>query len=653
MESSGDTGTRSRGMTESPAGRRNGYRPRLVPYATCRHDRHTAPTMQEASLPPTLRWTYRLENPFFLRDARAHSRRKGWGIGGTLLRQVLFLFVPLLIAENAVPWLPLSIWEREVLTIFVLGTCHSLNCAVAGSHAGFTVLRDEYRQGTLDSLRLLPTPAPLWLLRKLLFPLFALLVVWAAALPFYAMLAVRGHFLPEQLLPGAVSSLALGLFTFAAAIATPPEGTTALAADGPGRATRWSLAGRQALYGWLGLCLCRVGWEWVFWIARLRAAPWKSATPFFGAWISPAQFLIPQLLTFSVAAVLTAISAAGRDSALWHRAARTARQVAGLAAYTFLVGALPASLPLPARWVLLALLPVAALAINRSARRAVAPPEDRLSAGEVRWCGSLWDNALLVRDLRAALRWQSLRRDTLRRCAQLLLCCLALAGISFLPAVTALTGQLYGRQSPVLALLLRTAVHLAFLAPLTVFLAGIALGGKAREYWLRESQVGTLPQLLTTPLEAGALVRGRWGASMLTGASYAAPALLGTLTGVAVLLLAHPRAMLPYLALILLMGSCGVLLAAAVSRPGENHAQLSPGAAAGLMGGLLVATVELTAMIYLCARLMENVAAGGGEIEPGLCVVALLITALNVGLTGGCYRGAVAEIGRMRTADIG
>jgi len=46
-------------------------------------------------------------------------------------------------------------------------------------------------------------------------------------------------------------------------------------------------------------------------------------------------------------------------------------------------------------------------------------------------------------------------------------------------------------------------------------------------------------------------------------------------------------------------------------------------------------------------------AAGSGEIEPGLCVVALLITALNVGLTGQCYRGAVAEIGRMRTADIG
>ena len=609
--------------------------------------------MDEPSLPPALRWIYRLENPFFLRDTRTVSRRPGGVAGGILARQVLFLCLPLLVVENLLPFLPRGHVAREALALALLGVGHAGSCAAAGGCVGLSVLRDEYRRGTLDSLRLLPTRPWDWLLQKLLFPLFALLTVWLSALPCYGALALRGYFLPHQLLPGAVWALAVGLFAFAAALAAPPEGAVATIKGERGPLARRSLEAGQLLQLWLAVCLVRPGIDWVLWNARFHAAPWKSTTPVFTTWMRMDIFLALQLGLYAVAAVSTAISLAAPDNRRVEVAARGCRYVAGMTACTLFVGGLPVSIPLGARLPLLAILPVLTLVILRDTRRKASLAEDGLAAVEVRWCGERWDNAVLLRDLRAMLRHQSVRRLALRRCGEQLLIAVALAGLSFLPVASAITSTIYGSPPSVAALPFRIAANLTFFAPMSMFLFGMVLGEKAREQWLKESQVGMLPQLLSTPLPAEALVCGRWGASVVTAASYTVPALLGVVIGSATLRMNHPDLVIPYLALSLLSGSSGVLGGAASARPVWPGMALASVSGVGLAGGSLLGLGELLVAGKLGGLLVMRVLAGSQDDPTLLGAMAVLAALLNGCIAAVCYRSSVAEIGRMRTADIG
>jgi hypothetical protein len=586
-----------------------------------------------------------LESPFFLKELRILGRRNFAPLAGLLLLECGLLLLPLLAME----WLVSQglgeepLFQRMVLTF--LGLFHAGVCAAGGSKMGDRVFREECRQGTLESLRLVSLEPWRLVVQKALFPLYGLGVLWIAGLPFYMAIAVRGHFLPRELEMGAVLAGLAGVVQFGATLLKPPQGAAAVGAGDwrPGAERIAASAAGLALPCLLMALLVLMCGDWVAAAVRDRTSPFRMV-PFYGAILRSDHLLAVVLLIFLVPVSGAALNTASPASRWTREAAYGGSLLALGMAYYLVVGYLWSALSpgaraawvagLPAVGLLCAILPV-------SSRKKDVRIEDPLARWEVAWISRWWDNAVFVRDLRAGLRTAGLTRQSWRTLLQLLLFPVVMASITLLPVVGAPFGAIFASRGPFCAeLVSRSAVMAAFFGPIYAFGAFGSLGGRAQISWGKERQLDTLTQLLGTPLCSEALVRGRWAASALA----ALPALCACLILLVLSLgFASERIGLgEYLALEACVASVGLLVAADAAAIGPKGDWCF-----GLIG-LAVFFLELLLALVLAFSFIHLRTTA---LFPVLMTTGLILVPINMALTCFLYRRSVMEVERLRTGD--
>jgi hypothetical protein len=372
---------------------------------------------------------------------------------------------------------------------------HAAACMAVGGYAGDLVFGRDVRNHTLTALQLLPLAPERFLARKLAFPIWTVAVTWAAGIP----LAIVAALL--NLTPVTVAQRGLliaGLSGLAALVVTllGTSGQLALPLDPLERRMRNKEGTCRGflVIGAAGLALALAYFGW--------SAP--ERWPFFGlriqSWI-PGSFLT---LALGVATVNHGRILLLGELASFRRPMILA--VAGLmVVYLLVLGAFWPALPLWGRclavigplalalldyWQIRKLLrpaPGAAPAVVMPARK-----EDPWTEPELNWLQARWNNPVLLRDLRALLHTQSLRR----RLRSTLIAQLVL-GVVFYFLVKRFGGAVFSGATSWL---------------LTPLLSG---GGAAATFWSKERKSGALPLLLLTPLTSRELLAGRLSASLL------------------------------------------------------------------------------------------------------------------------------------------
>ncbi|MCC2671404.1 MAG: hypothetical protein K0Q72_3875 [Armatimonadetes bacterium] len=409
---------------------------------------------------------------------------------------------------------------------------HAFLCGTIGWRLGTSVFGAEQQQHTLEMLRLVSTSPWSWVPQKLLFPVYALALVWAAALPGYLGLVIRGNFLPATLWPGLLLAGGVGLLLLASGLTVPPErvGMPRFSERLLPVAKQLELHSLRSVQWWLAWQALHLGYVWIgaasvdqpvryrlhflfrmvalqadqlFWgmlalylLCGLTCA-WAWANP-----VSPAAARLrvgAQLLTVGVGYLLViAITWVG---SLWFWQA------------------ILVAFPL-VQLVRLALERRKLARVRRATRR-----DDPRAQREIAFLKSRWDNPVLIRDLRVSLRGGGLAALFFR---QWLVIGVIAGGFSAL--------MLSGPWG--------AAVGPSFLNILTGFMAVILgwgsfvtllrLGAPASAQWNAERRMRTLPQLLLSPLGSREIVVGRWSASLLQGVLTALPWVVGNLVCTAI-----------------------------------------------------------------------------------------------------------------------
>jgi hypothetical protein len=593
-----------------------------------------------------------LENPFFVREIRAFGRRGFALLAWPLLVQAVFLALPLLLMERATSGRlqPPEAWRGLALVFFGLG--HAATCGGVGWIVGKRVFGEEHRRRSLDGLRLLTTPPAVWLAQKLVFPIYLLGLVWAAGLPFYAAGALRAHFLPSQLVPGAQLALALGLLTFGAALLAPAEGLRSPVRGGARvrRAAVWSDTLLMGLPLWITLVLLRLALDWMYYALGQRPTPYANA-PFFGTYLSTDRGLLILLAVYAVACYGAAYPNA-HPAGRWSLPLRDGSRVfaVGVAYLLFLGYSWRGSLDLT--FLLLAALGLlAAVTVSLPAewRERLTPErghrprgQDPHAARDLARLGRLLDNAVFIRDLRVALRGAGLGRQFL----------LHGAGLCALSGVVGSLGLpfygLPGRGSAGLPpFAYQWATGTLLLGSWLILPALLAYGGRAIANWGTERRCAMLPQIFATPLPTEAFVRGRWLAAVLIGVVRAVPVPLGFLLA---LLLVAERAELPvYVAQGVWLASLGLILSAGLAGSAQDTSiQLEDLFCSGC---LAVYAVMVEGALFLWQWAQAPVTPSGVADRSGLVVYAWSMVPLNLLLTWGVYRRAVADIAFLRRKE--
>ena len=566
------------------------------------------------------RWLGLLENPFFLLDARVTGRTAGRGLLRHLLVQSVLLLLPLLVLEG-MPWRLQPADLRRNTGFLGIVALHALCCALAGVGLGNRVLSDEHQRGNLDALRLISRSPWAWVPLKGVFPLTALLLFWAAGLPFYTALALRGHLLPDAILPGALPALGMGLCTLTQMVQSPPESWPGY----PGGDQRpWFVRyGRDTLLhswslGCLGLYLVV---DWFALVTGSRGEPYRLR-PFFG-WHLRSDVELYLLLTLLALAALGGAYATAMPA---NRSAQRLRQ----ATYALAVGAAYLlwlshvwSTLAPAWKMALPVLPLVVLLLSRRGGKGAAEPrrrrEDPWSDAEVTWLGARWSGALFLRDLRALTRGVALRRQLLRSGRGYLVSTLGIAALSLVPPLSGAFALITPSLPTPALLVYRTALLAALIGPFVLFGATAELSGAAVRLWRNELRLGTLPQLLTGPLSIRELLLQRGQASFVVGLPALLFALVLAVPG-GMLFFHDPALALDYLALLFLAAATGAML---------GMLQLGfLGAEMGGLGvwGLLLLLAGMTMGGVIGARM---VATGGASTADGLLILGALLLGLG------------------------
>lgn len=593
-----------------------------------------------------------LENPFFVREIRAFGRRGFALVAWPLMVQAVFLTLPLLLMERATSGRlqPLDAWRGLALVLFGLG--HAATCGGVGWIVGKRVFGEEHRRRALDGLRLLTTHPAVWLSQKLVFPFYLLGLVWAAGLPFYAVVALRAHFLPSQLVPGAQLALCLGLLTFGAALLAPAEGLRSPVRAGSRvkQAAVWSDTLLMGLPLWITLVLLRLALDWMYYALGQRPAPYANA-PFFGTYLPTDRGLMLLLAAYTVACYGAAYPHA-HPAGRWSLPLRNGSRLFSVTiAYVLFLGySWRGRLDLP--YVLLSLVGLLAavmVALPAEWRERLTPErgrrprnEDPRAIRDLARLGKLLDNAVFMRDLRVALRGSGLGRQFLLHGAGLF----ALSG-----AVGSMGLPFYGVAGRGSTLLPPFVSQLAsgtlLIGSWLILPALLAYGGRAISNWGTERRCAMLPQIFATPLSAEAFVRGRWFAAVLVGLVRALPVPLGFLLA---LLVVAERAELPvYVAQGVWLTTLGLILSAGLAGSAQDTSiQLEDLFCSGC---LAVYAVMVEGALFLWQWAQAPVGANGVADRSGLVVYAWSMVPLNLLLTYGVYRRAVADIAFLRRKE--
>jgi len=593
-----------------------------------------------------------LENPFFVREIRAFGRRGFALVAWPLVVQAVFLTLPLLLMEGAAAGRlqPADSWRGLALVLFGLG--HAATSGGVGWIVGKRVFGEEHRRRALDGLRLITTHPAVWLGQKLVFPFYMLAMVWSAAVPFYLMVALRSHFLPSQLVPGAQLALCLGLLTFGAALLAPAEGLRSPVRAGSRvkQAAVWSDTLLMGLPLWIAMVLLRLALDWMYYALGQRDTPYANA-PFFQTYLPTDRGLMMLLAVYAMACYGAAYPNA-HPAGRWSLPLRNATRVGAVAVAYFLFLGYSWRGMLDLVFLLLALgglLAAVMVALPTEWREQLTPErgrrprgEDPRAARDLVALGRLLDNAVYMRDLRVALRGAGLGRQFLLNSAGLC----ALSG-----AVGSMGLPFYGIASRGPSTLPPFLYQLASGALLTgswlVLPALLAYGGRAIANWGTERRCAMLPQVFATPLPTEAFVLGRWFAAVLVGLVRAVPVPLGFLLA---LMVVAERAELPvYVAQGVWLATLGLVLSAGLAGSAQDTSiQLEDLFCSGC---LAVYTVMVEGALFLWQWTQAPVGLNGVADRSGLVIYAWSMAPLNLLITYGVYRRAVADIAFLRRKE--
>jgi hypothetical protein len=345
------------------------------------------------------------DNPFFVREIRQHVRRPlpvQLGLLATAGSTALVLLVTL------------YVWRRygdrpdppdELLYLVIFP--HFLACIFAAIYGTDRIFGDEHRRSTLEALYLLPTAHGRWLLQRLVWPLYLLLLAWSVGVPAYLIAALLKIGQPPDNFRLSLIPLVMGLITVALVLILPPDyrermRAAQLAAGSQRRKVDvdlllcWAVVGGTVFLGQVSLIMT---------VAHrfTRTAFYFTQLPLPWLWIA---VLLPMLAAAGVVAMATI----SREE-LWARRALRARLAAVTVLYYVLAGLVLGlswtALAWWVRWGPVIVYPLVMWLVLRSQAR---PREDALAEPEVAWAERRWANPVITRDLRSFTRFSSIRR---------------------------------------------------------------------------------------------------------------------------------------------------------------------------------------------------------------------------------------------------
>jgi hypothetical protein len=175
----------------------------------------------------------------------------------------------------------------------------------------------------------------------------------------------------------------------------------------------------------------------------------------------------------------------------------------------------------------------------------------------------------------------------------------------------------------------------------------LAFGGRSIANWGTERRCAMLPQVFATPLPTEAFVRGRWLAAVLIGLVRAVPVPLGFLLA---LMVVAERTELPvYVAQGVWLATLGLVLSAGLAGSAQDTSiQLEDLFCSGC---LAVYAVMVEGALFLWQWTQAPVALNGVADRSGLVVFAWCLVPVNLLLTYGVYRRAVADIAFLRRKE--
>lgn len=593
------------------------------------------------------------ENPFFTRELRALGKRQFGPIVWPLIAQTLLLFVPLLLLERIQEGKlrPPDAWAG--LSLVLLGLGHAAVSGGVGWIMGSRVFGVEQRLRALEGLRLISEHPAKWLAQKLVFPLYAIWLVWFSATPVYAVMVVRGHFLPRQLEPGMVLAACVALLTFGMALLTPPEGLRSPIRQGQ-RVSR--AASRRdllilALPAWISLILLKMSGDWMAFALGAAREAYKSKI-FFETRL-PTHFGLALLMGAYLVSALGAAYATAHPSGQWADRARFGGRffATGMAAYLFIgyirsfgVGTGPLygliAVAAGGMAVLVAAPPSLFKKKDAAPRQRRPEAEDPLARREIEGLSRWFDNPVLVRDLRATLRGAGLTRLFVAYCLGIGV------GSVLLGSLAAPLVGINRTANPNLDPWLQNAGSGALLLGSWFILpALLAYGGRSLSMWGTERRCSTLVQVFTTPLSTEAVVRGRWGAALLVGVTRALPIPLSFLVGL--FLAAGGRDLEIFLAQGVWLASLGLVLSAGLAGSAQTTVEVKDLFCAGC---LAVYTVMIEGAMFMWRWTHLDFVANQLDRTP-LAFFSLQFVPVNLVIAWFVFRRAVQDIESLRERE--
>jgi hypothetical protein len=462
-----------------------------------------------------------LENPFFVREVRAYSRKAwsplSWQVLAAAMGPGFWLWA---IAREWTPDAPGAPYFLRGLLLAWVIVSHAVVCGFTGWRLGAQAFGAEQRQSTLEGLQLVSTSSWKWSTEKLLFPLYSLFLVWLAAFPGCAMLVVRGHCLPATLWPGLLLAAAVGVLSFGVALMGPPEraGLPLSTERQLPLAQRLELSAPRLIATWLGWEILQLGIRWLEKGVRDLTPDFQTRLLFRILPLRSDQIFAGMLGLFLFYGLTCAWAWANPASPIAGRLRRAALLVTLVTGYALVVGVTW----IGSNWFwqsLLVAVPTVqllrlALAQRKSVRvRRAARPDSPRAVREIAAVQARWDNPVLVRDLRVSLRGGGLLSSILWHC----LIVGALGGAFGAYALSMGAYYVGASTYPVIA---------GFLASLYgwgAFAAVMRIGMSASTQWSSERRMKTVSQLLLSPIPGVDIVRGRWAAALLQGSAVAMP----------------------------------------------------------------------------------------------------------------------------------
>lgn len=459
------------------------------------------------------------ENPYFVREVRASSRKAWTPLGWLVLAAAVGPLLALWLASRQPDWM--DPFARGMLLTMVAGY-HALICSVTGWRLGTRVFGTEQQQNTLESLQLVAASPWRWTLQKLVFPVYALLLVWVAAIPGALALATRSYFVPADLWLGQLLAGAAGALSFGAALAIPPErvGLPRSAERGLPLAQRLELSSMRLIPVWLGWELLQLAYQWLEGVWNGGPHRFRQHLLFSMLSLRHDQILGGMLGLFLLCALTRAWNWANPSSPGARRLRVGTQILTLLTAYGLVVGLTWAG----SFWMWQVLVVgVPATQLFRLARehrrlkwsRRASRPESGSLISEIPAVQARWDNPVLVRDLRVALRSTGLRSAFSRQW-------LIIGGL-------AVVLGLFLMSQPWATSTYSYRIFIGSLASVYgwgAFVTLLRTGLSTAVQWGTERRLKTVSQLLLSPLTGSDIVLGRWAAAILQSCLISGPWLL-------------------------------------------------------------------------------------------------------------------------------